>query len=130
MISMYDKFIYIYIVDYYGFHVGNYTRQPWILWGPFSAAHVMFVVMCNSCRSRRGSSWDNSNTKSFCKAYFVRATIQKGFSMAQIMVRLICFEYVSNGHLLHFLNQFNEDLSFRGVVTGCPFLMRHRPCQI
>ena len=34
---------------------------------------------------------------------------------------LICFDYVSNGHLLHFLTLFNEDLSFRGLSLVAPF---------
>ena len=25
-------YIYLHLVDFYGFHVGKYTRQPWMLW--------------------------------------------------------------------------------------------------
>ena len=43
-----------FMYDFYGFHVGNYTRQPWILSGPFSAAVRFHEVPCDVCRHVHG----------------------------------------------------------------------------
>ena len=100
----------------------------------------MFVVMCTAPANKRYQQTHVGHVEVAHGTipyqvisqglWIVRAMIQKGFSMAQIMVivihwyALIMFPMVTCCILLL------EDLSFRGVVTGCPFLMRHQPCQI
>lgn len=137
-------YIYLHLgMIFYGFHAGNHARQPWILSGPFSAAVRFHEVPCdvcrhvhgppptkstnkstNSCRSRRGSSWDNS-----VPSHFARLMNCEGHDPERLLngsdhgysYTLICLDYVSNGHLLHFLTCLMKTCLLWGLSLVAPF---------